>query len=57
MKTREYARQNGMKINHKKTKLMIFNPCTSIDFMRELCLDDVELEVVDEVRLLGLIIR
>ena len=36
---------------------MIFNPCTSVDFMPELCLDDNELEVVDEVRLLGLIIR
>ena len=44
-------------LHYKKTKVMIFNPCTSVDFMPELCLDDNELEVVDEVRLLGLIIR
>ena len=57
IKTLEYAKNNGMKINYKKTKVMTFNPCTSIDFMPELCLDNNDLEVVDEVRLLGLIIR
>ena len=31
-KTEEYARVNEMKINKKKTKLMLFNPCTAIDF-------------------------
>ena len=36
---------------------MVFNPCYSIDFSPELSLDLNDLEVVDEVRLLGLIIR
>ena len=57
VKTKEYAEQNSMKINYKKTKVMIFNPCTKTDFMPELILDDHELEVVDEIRLLGVIIR
>ena len=57
LETKEYASTNGMKINYRKTKVIVFNPCTSIDFMPEMSLDDNELEVVDEVRLLGLIIR
>ena len=32
MEVEEYARANSMKINNKKTKVMVFNPCTSIDF-------------------------
>ena len=57
LKTEQYARDNFMQINHKKTKVMVFNPCTSIDFMPELNLGNNELEVVEEMRLLGLIIR
>ena len=45
-----------MKINYKKTKLMVFNPCWSKDFMPEMELRGVELEVVEEMRLLGLIV-
>ena len=56
-KTLEYARRNEMEINYKKTKVMIFNPCTSIDVLPELSLENHELEVVDEIRLLGIIIR
>ena len=56
-KTREYANENDIKINEKKTKLMLFNPCTSIDFMPEVRLENHELEVVEEMRLLGVIIR
>ena len=55
--TANYAKDNGMRINFKKTKVMVFNPCNSIDFMPELSLDDNELEVVDEIKLLGLVIR
>ena len=54
---KEYANQNYMKLNYKKTKIMVFNPCRSIDFMPEVTIDDHHLEVVDEIRLLGLIIR
>ena len=45
-----------MKINYKKTKLMLFNPCTSLDFMPDLQLGGHELELVEEMRLLGLIL-
>ena len=37
--------------------MIVFNPCTSIDFMPDMRLEDNELEVVDEIRLLGLILR
>ena len=56
-KTKEYADQNQMKLNLKKTKLIVFNPCRNLDFMPKICLDDQELEVVEEIRLLGLTIR
>ena len=36
VKTMEYADQNEMKINLKKTKVMVFNLYTSIDFMPDL---------------------
>ena len=36
---------------------MLFNPCHMLDFMPVLTLEDQQLEVVGEVRLLGLIIR
>ena len=55
-KTQQYAQDNDMKINLKKTKAMLFNPCTSIDFVPELVIDDQEIEVVEEMRLLGIII-
>ena len=57
VKTLEYAKANAMKIYYKKTKVMLFNPCTYIDFMPEISLDNNKLEVVEEIRLLGLIIR
>ena len=53
----DYARDNEMVINQKKTKFMVFNPCTSIDFIPEFTLDGHDLEVVEEMRLLGLILR
>ena len=46
-----------MRINYKKTKVMVFNPCSSIDFMPEISLNNNELEVVEETRLLGVILR
>ena len=57
VRTLDYATDNEMRINYKKTKAMVFNPCYSIDFSPELSLELNDLEVVDEVRLLGLIIR
>ena len=46
-----------MKINYDKTKLMVFNPCKNLDFEPELEFGNDLLEVVDELRLLGVIIR
>ena len=57
MQTAVYASDNEMKINQKKTKMMVFNPCTSVDFMPDFQLGENELEVVEEMRLLGLIVR
>ena len=53
----EYAATNGMKLNYKKTKLMLFNPCTSKDFVPSACLDGRDIEMVEETRLLGLVLR
>ena len=57
METAVYAANNEMQINHKKTKLMLFNPCTSVDFMPDFQLGNKEIELVEEIRLLGLILR
>ena len=57
LKTIDYAKNNEMKINYKKTKLMVFNPCSSIDFSPEFSLENNDLEVVDEMRLLGIVIK
>ena len=35
MKTKEHAERNQIKINYKKNKSMLFNPCTSLYFMPE----------------------
>ena len=57
LKTEEYSRNNFMEINKKKTKVMVFNPCKAWDFMPELTLDNQEIEMVDEMRLLGVVVR
>ena len=57
LKTEQYARTNQMKINFLKTKIMVFNPCWSLNFSPKMTLGGHELEVVEEVKLLGVIIR
>ena len=56
-KTEEYAHENKMKINYKKTKLMVFNPGYSRDFFPRFNFNNNELEVVEETKLLGLVLR
>ena len=56
-RTEEYARQNEMIINYEKTKLMVFNPCKMVDFRPELEVGDDQLQLVDEMKLLGVTIR
>ena len=51
--TERYAKQNKMKLNYKKTKLMIFNPSKSKDFLPRFVVGNQELEVVEETMLLG----
>ena len=55
--TTQYAENNEMKINIKKTKLMIFNNGRNMDFMPDMKLEGNQIEVVEEMRILGLIIR
>ena len=50
------ADSNEMEINLKKTKFMLFNPCTSLDFMPDFQLGGHEVELVEEMKLLGLMI-
>ena len=57
LNTKEYADSNLMQINYKKTNLMVFNPCTSKDFLPKFVIDNHILEVVEETRLLGLTVR
>ena len=56
-KTEQYAATNKMKLNQKKTKLMIFNPGSARDFMSRLVLGQEELVVVEETMLLGVKLR
>ena len=57
VRTKEYAENNQMKVNKKKSKVMLFNPCTSIDFMPRIELDNTELELVEQMKLLGVVIQ
>ena len=52
----EYANINEMKKNRKKTKLMVFNTSKTNDCQPELKIDEVKIEVVKEMKLLGVII-
>ena len=55
---KHYCVQNGMDINKKKSKSMIFNRGTSYDVMPELSVSDGEIiEVVEEMKLVGYMIR
>ena len=57
LKTVKYAEENQMKLNLKKTKLMLFNPSRKKDFMPHFNIDDNQIELVSEARLLGVIVR
>ena len=56
-KIRDQSVLNKMKLNYKKTKLMMFNPCKSLEFTPEINIEGNKLEVVEEIKLLGLVIR
>ena len=48
-----YTDTNQMKINKKKTKVILFNRARNYDFFPDLTLDGSPLDVVEEVTLLG----
>ena len=49
----EYAKENEMKVNRKKTQVMLFNTARKHDFTPALKFDEDNLEVTDEVKLFG----
>ena len=55
--TNKYASENGMQLNFKKTKLMLFNNCKNWDFMPDFSVEGHEIDLEEEMRLLGLVIR
>ena len=52
-----YATENGMKINHKKSKFMVFNPTLNYDFIPEYESEGYKIETVEEMKILGLVVR
>ena len=56
MEIQNYAKMNKMKLNIAKTKLMMFNPYKSKDFMPEFNINQTRIELVEEAKLLGVII-
>ena len=52
----DHARQNEMKINRKKTKLMLFNTAIKYDFEPQMELNGEMIEVVSRIKLLGVIV-
>ena len=57
IETERYAQENKMKINYRKTKLMVFNPGKIRDFFPRFTINNMELEIVEEIKLLGVKIR
>ena len=52
----KYSQDNKMKLNVPKTKLMLFNPCRTKDFMPEMEINNTRIELVEQARLLGVIL-
>ena len=56
-RTEAYAEENKMMINYKKTKAMLFNPGRSRDFHPKFELGKKDIELVEETKLLGVVLR
>lgn len=54
--TKQYAAENGMKLNPNKTKLMLFNPAKAYDFMPAFPIGSGEIQLIEKTKLLGLVI-
>ena len=46
-----------MRINYKKTRMILFNPGSAKDFHPRFNLGNTEIDLVDETRLLGVVVR
>ena len=51
-----FAKQHEMKIHTDKSKIMVFNSSRNWDFTPQVSLGNKSLEVVDEIKLLGIVI-
>ena len=56
-KIRRYTTENKMKLNSTKTKFMLFNPTSNFDFVPDFKIDNTHVETLEEMKLLGLILR
>ena len=54
--TQNYADRHNMKINFQKTKLMLFNPGYSKDFLPQFEIEGKTIDLVEQTKLLGLIV-
>lgn len=52
-----YANKHEMKLNPQKTKAILFNQARNYDFLPEVLVDGVQLDVVEEIRVLGVTLR
>jgi hypothetical protein len=55
--TESYATENKMKVNYKKTKVMLFNNCKKWDFMPNMEMEGHQLELAEEMKVLGVVLR
>ena len=53
----ENVSEYALPVYYKETKFMVFNPCSSKDFLPKFSLDCQEIVMVEQTRLLGLILR
>ena len=57
LETVKFAKANFMQINRKKTKVLLFNPKRrKLDFQPEVKLEGQLLEVIEQIRLVGLVL-
>ena len=56
IRANEYAATNDMKLNTKKTKFMLFNNCKTIDFLPSMELEGNDIELVEEMKILGVVL-
>ena len=51
-----FTKTNKMKLNIEKSKVMLFNPCRTLDFEPKIELSNKELNMVEKTKLLGIMV-